>query len=150
MKIYFYAAGQHVPDLHFMNLFEAVKDLGEVIVLKNNLSINLHLSLSLQHDAVMILYAANKQELDELVAIRGIFYDFRVILVLPDMQGNFIRKGHLLKPSYLTHIKGDIAELQEVIRKIASTCGSLIHKERQGFLQGNNAGIMDENRELIV
>ncbi len=148
MKIYFYAAGQYVPDQHFMRLFEAVRDLGEVVVLKNNLSINRHLALSLQHDAVMILYAANKQELDELVAIRGVFCDFRVILVLPDMQGNSIRKGHLLKPSYLTYAKGDITELREVIRKIALTGGSLFHKGSQGFLQENNAGIMDETREL--
>lgn len=124
MKIYYYAAGQYVPDRHFMRLFEAVKELGEVVVLKKQLSINLHLALSLQHDAVMILYAANKQELDELVAIRGIFYAFRVILVLPDMQGNSIRKGHLLKPSYLTYAKGDITELRDVIRKIALTGGS--------------------------
>ena len=124
MKIYYYAAGQYVPDRHFMRLFEAVKELGEVVVLKKKLSINLYLALSLQHDAVMILYAANKQELDELVAIRGIFYAFRVILVLPDMQGNSIRKGHLLKPSYLTYAKGDITELREVIRKIALTGGS--------------------------
>jgi len=135
MKIYFYAAGQYVPDQHFMRLFRIVKDLGEVIVLKNNLSINPHLALSLQHGAVMIVYAANKQELDELVASKAIFYDFRIILVLPDMQGDSIRKGHLLKPRYLTYDKGDMNELREVIRKIASTGDGLFHQGRKGYLQ---------------
>ena len=101
MKIYFYAAGQYVPD----------------------------------HGAVMIVYAANKQELDELVASKAIFYDFRIILVLPDMQGDSIRKGHLLKPRYLTYDKGDMNELREVIRKIVSTGDGLFHQRRKEYLQ---------------
>lgn len=148
MKIYYYAVGQYVPDLHFRRLFETVKDLGEVVVLKNNLSINPHLALSLQHGAAMIAYAANKQELNELVACKEIFYDFKVILVLSDMQGDSIRKGHLLKPSYLTYARDDMSELREVIRKIVSTGDTLVHKGRQGFLQEDHASTVDKKKKL--
>ncbi|MEN8199380.1 MAG: hypothetical protein ABFR63_04835 [Thermodesulfobacteriota bacterium] len=150
MKIYFYAAGQYVPDEHFISLYEAVGDLGEVVVLKNNLNVNLHLTVSLQHEAVMVLYAANRQALDELIAIRGVFTDFRVILVLPDMEGDSIRKGYLLKPSYMSNIRGDIGELREVIRKITLAGGDLpaSSAEKQNFSHKTTNHLKGSHGEL--
>lgn len=138
MKIYLYAAGQNVPDQVFINVHKMVQDIGDVEILKSNLCINPHLALSLEHGAVMIVIAANNQELDELVGSRGIFYDFRTILILPNMQGDTIRKGHLLKPRYLTCSRFDMNELRQVIKKIASTSDNRFEKKQKIFFPVNN------------
>ena len=47
------------------------------------------------HPNVAILVSKSKDELSELLSIRDLFDDVRIILVLPDRERDTVSKGHI-------------------------------------------------------
>ena len=52
--------------------------------------------------AAAVLLAANMKDINDLIAVRHFLDDVPVILILPNNGEEFIRKGHLLRPRFLT------------------------------------------------
>ena len=68
--------------------------------------------------SVAVLLAASREDLQELLSIRDLITDVRLIAVLPDRKKETIAKGHLLRPRYLAYADGDFADVVAVLRKM--------------------------------
>jgi len=56
------------------------------------------------HDlSIALLHAARKQDLTDILSIRDLLRDVRIILVLPDRDESTIAKGHTLRPRFLSY-----------------------------------------------
>lgn len=103
---------------------EQLQKMAEELVSKNN--VELYQSIeSLAHrlrqsanDLPMaVLYAANREDLSDIVSLRDLLRDVRIILVLPDRDENTIAQGHTLRPRFLTYADSDFADISAVLEK---------------------------------
>ncbi|MCP4715733.1 MAG: hypothetical protein GY868_11500 [Deltaproteobacteria bacterium] len=70
---------------------------------------------------VVVLFATSPEVLADIIAIKDLFFDTRVIIVLPDRQPDTISKGHMLRPRFVTYADTDLAEMSAVIDKMLGT-----------------------------
>lgn len=68
--------------------------------------------------AVVVLLAAGKQDLLDLLSIRDLLEDLRIVLLLPNRQKDTIAKGHTLRPRFLTYADSDFSDVAAVLRKM--------------------------------
>ena len=127
MKIFFYPAGKSACDngcqysicsqrcLMFLKNLESLKD---ITVLPGGSHFNTPQSMNLRSGDLVILYAGNGQELEELVSIKDVFETFRIILIVG--QDTQINKGtcHLLNPRYITSVAQNGVGLNAVVGKM--------------------------------
>ncbi|MBW2020216.1 MAG: hypothetical protein JRI58_08215 [Deltaproteobacteria bacterium] len=71
------------------------------------------------HDlSIAVLLATNQKELFDLLSLRDLFADIRIILVLPDKKRDTIAKGHSLQPRFLTYADSNFAAVAAVLSKM--------------------------------
>jgi hypothetical protein len=127
MKTFFYSARNAACDngCHYMKcskrclyLLENLETLKEIIVLTGGSHFNTTQSMHLRSGDLVILYAGNGQELEDLVSIRDVFETFRIILIVGQEHYINDRKCHLLNPRYITSVGQNVAGLNAVIGKM--------------------------------
>jgi len=69
-------------------------------------------------NSIMVLAAVDRKELLEMQAFRDMLTEIYIILVLPDRQKSTIRLAHLLRPRFLSSIKDDFADLNQIVAKM--------------------------------
>ena len=127
MKIFFYSARNAVCDngcqylkcskrcLHVLKKLEPLK---EITVLPGGSHFNSSQSMNLRSGDLVILYAGNLQELEDLVAIKDVFESFRIVLIVGQEQDINDEKCHLLNPRYITSVGQHVSGLSAVIGKM--------------------------------
>ncbi len=65
-----------------------------------------------------ILFTTSKQELLDVLSVRDLLFNVRIILVLPDREEDTITKGHSLRPRFLTYINSDFGDIAAVLSKM--------------------------------
>lgn len=68
--------------------------------------------------AVAVLLAATKEDLLDMLSIKDLIWNLRIILILPDTDDDTISQGHTLRPRFLTYADSDFAEVAEVLNKM--------------------------------
>ncbi|NVM22502.1 MAG: hypothetical protein HWN68_12065 [Desulfobacterales bacterium] len=68
--------------------------------------------------AVAVLLAATKEDLLDMLSIRDLIRNLRIILVLPDTEDATIAQGHSLRPRFLTYADSNFAEVAGVLNKM--------------------------------
>ncbi|MBN2106816.1 MAG: hypothetical protein JW832_05265 [Deltaproteobacteria bacterium] len=68
--------------------------------------------------AVMVLIAADRNDLLNILAVRNLFGLIRVIIILPDREEESVSLGYKLQPRFLTYVNGDVAEVHAVLNKL--------------------------------
>lgn len=71
-----------------------------------------------QAEPVVILIAANRQALSQLLSLKGFLRGIRIILGLPDDKEETIALAHRLKPRYLCYLNDNYSELNLVVSKM--------------------------------
>jgi hypothetical protein len=70
--------------------------------------------------SIAVLLAASRQELSELYAIKDLFRDIRIILILPDSKSETITLGHKLAPRFISYNNGNYNDVGAVLRKMVA------------------------------
>jgi hypothetical protein len=77
-----------------------------------------HLRTPLGISTIGVIWPANKGELSRLLALRCLFRDMRIVLVLPDHEPQTISDGHLLRPRFICHADGEMTDVEAVMAKM--------------------------------
>jgi hypothetical protein len=64
-----------------------------------------------------VLLAARSGDLSDLLSIRDLLRDVRIILILPDREANTIAQGHTLRPRFLSYTDSDFTDVLAVLGK---------------------------------
>jgi hypothetical protein len=80
-----------------------------------------HLRTPLGISTIGLIWPANQGELSKLLALRYLFRDMRIVLVLPDHEPQTISAGHLLRPRFICHADGEMTDVEAVVAKMTST-----------------------------
>ncbi|OQX10896.1 MAG: hypothetical protein BWK76_19970 [Desulfobulbaceae bacterium A2] len=91
---------------------------GDMIVLPGGCRLNSPRSLELRSGDIAILFAANRAELEELLAAREVFEGFRIVLVVPDCLPETLHLAGPLNPRYTATVLHSIEELSAVLHKM--------------------------------
>ena len=125
MKLLFYAANKSGET-------ESLQRLVEEMVPKDNLEIYstfLSLSRRLRQPScnlnTAVLAIGSRQELREIVTLRDLLSDIRLILIVPDRGRDTISKAHSLAPRFLTYMDTDFEEVRVVLVKMLHSADSV-------------------------
>ena len=76
------------------------------------------LSRPIDGRVIMVLVAADRNDLLDIFVIRELFGMIRIIIILPDREDEIVRMGHQLQPRFLTYADGELSEVYSVLRKM--------------------------------
>jgi hypothetical protein len=74
---------------------------------------------------IAVLVAHNKKELSEILSLKDLFWDLRIILILPNHEMDTIAKGHKLYPRFLSYVDSDFKDVAAVLEKMLKHLGSI-------------------------
>ena len=80
----------------------------------------------------VILLASSKAEFLEILALRDLLRNVRIIFILPDREEDTILEGLKIFPRYMTYADGDFMDVAAVLRKILGYKHSKINKQKRG------------------
>lgn len=87
--------------------FSSVSELGE------------RLRRPLLVGTVVVCVVRAHLELAELLDIRELLWELRLILMLPDQLHDFLKAGHMLEPRYITYDCNNFSDIGQVVGKMA-------------------------------
>ena len=77
------------------------------------------LQLLRQDICSVILIAPTRNALEMTMAIQPLVEGLKVVLVLPDRDGDTIEKAHTFRPRYFTYVDTDFRDIVIVLKKIS-------------------------------
>jgi len=121
MRVFLYAAKKSSSHIHFTNTLFGLIPSHEIIVLPEGCKFVSYLSFKMRSGDLLILFAENKAELDELMELADEYEPFRVILVMKEYSEEMERQVQSLCPCFTTSSQPPLDGLRDVIEKIASS-----------------------------
>jgi hypothetical protein len=67
---------------------------------------------------IAVVLISQREELLNVVSIRDLIHEFRLVLILPDSDENTVSLGHSLRPNFIAYRMGDLRELEIVLKKM--------------------------------
>jgi len=118
INILIYAASADMAGKNLKGLLKtlAVKNQSETYLAIEALIKRLRKPLG--QNFIGILIPGDQRELSNLISIRHLFRDIRIILVLPDNEEATISKGHCLRPRFLTYADSNFSDVIAVIENM--------------------------------
>jgi hypothetical protein len=118
IKVILYSQGEHCSGDRYKEMItelvpeENVETYGTI----SDLSSRLHMP---QRECnIAVLLAADKKDLERILAIRSLLDNIRIILVLPDREPDSIKTGHSLHPRYLSFKDSPIDDVKSVLARM--------------------------------
>lgn len=117
LNTFFYAARPSVQSLNLVEYLQTIPDMAGMFVLPSGSNLNTPLALKMRCGDLILLFAASRHELEDLITLVDEFDRFHVILILDN--SDLIGKEALrLKPRFVFMVDDDSCKLGEVIRNI--------------------------------
>jgi len=70
---------------------------------------------------IIILLIVSRKELEDILSIRELLEDAKIILIVPDTDPATLARGHTLRPRFLSHCNSDFVD-------VAAVLGQMIRK----------------------
>jgi len=121
MKIIVYAKEGNVKGEFLKELIDGIVPQAnmEAYTTISDLSSRLH-APQLEFN-IVVLIAADKEDLENILTIKPLLDNIRLILVLPDRQSETVRLGHSLHPRYLSFNDSPASDVVSVLTKMIET-----------------------------
>ena len=116
MNIFFYTAGESMIAVNYLEQLKSLPNLEAMIVLPKRKLFSLPVALQLRTGDLIILFVANRLELDELLTLKNELNDFRIILIVADNVNS--RKAYMLNPSFVAFHYEPLIKIEAVIQNI--------------------------------
>jgi len=72
---------------------------------------------------ILILLLNSPKELEDVLSIRELLEDAKIILIVPDTNPATLARGHILRPRFLSDSKSDFVDVAAVLRRIIRKIG---------------------------
>ncbi|NQT58554.1 MAG: hypothetical protein HQ557_06185 [Bacteroidetes bacterium] len=88
------------------------------------------------YQSIAVLLASTQEELTDILTIRNLLDDVRIILILPDRNKETISKGHSLYPRFLTYVDSDFSWVAAVLKKYCQIIMPLNRQDKEQIKVG--------------
>ena len=72
---------------------------------------------------ILILLLNSPKELEDVLSIRELLEDAKIILIVPDTNPATLARGHILRPRFLSDGKSDFVDVAAVLGRIIGKIG---------------------------
>ena len=72
---------------------------------------------------IVILMLNSPKELEDVLSIRELLEDAKIILIVPDTNPATLARGHILRPRFLSDGKSDFVDVAAVLGRIIGKIG---------------------------
>jgi len=121
MSVMYYASVHTEVSEQLQTLVESAAARSPVEIYRTITSLAHRLSQPSAEVPIVFLLVAGKEDLIDIISIRNLLMDSRIIIILPDREDDTISKGHSLRPRFLSFIDSDFTELSAVLSKMLQT-----------------------------
>ena len=125
-KILYYVKSITKSGRHVQQIIEAFVPDGKIEICRSIAGLSAKLRQPGLGFYIIVIQAADREDLDKLYDLRDLFSNLRTILILPDRHRGTISKGYKLYPRFLTFIDSDFKETKAVLGKLLETHNPLI------------------------
>jgi hypothetical protein len=81
-------------------------------------SLSRHLHIEAASLKAVVLLTASGKELFEILSIRDLLNDIKIILILPDSKRETVLEGHKLYPRFTTYLDSNFDDVAAVLTKL--------------------------------
>jgi hypothetical protein len=118
VRLLFYARSDHHASKWLHGRIEAMVSMETREAYRDLDSLHRRLCQPRNGLTIAVLVAATGEELWELLAMRDLLADFRLILVLPDRSRETIAAGHRMVPRFLSYVDSGVEEVEAVLEQM--------------------------------
>lgn len=104
-----------------VDLLNGLLGVNELVILNSGSRLTCRPSMLLRTGDLIVLYAADDYELDELIVEREVFEPYRVVLILGRDKLFTNVNYHKLNPRYRTSLDGNWQELDSVLLRMSDS-----------------------------
>lgn len=122
MEIIFYSSAPIEAGERLQKVIEMVISKERLELFRTLKNLELRLRQPAFNPRIAILLASSREELENILSIRGLLEDAKKILIVPDTNPATLTLGHALRPRFLSDCNSDFldiaAVLSQMIRKL--------------------------------
>jgi hypothetical protein len=122
MDLIFYDTSNLQAGSRALTQVEAVVEKKCIIICRSIDELNRNLLRPLFDLLCVVLVIADEKDLVEILALREVLHQVRVILILPDSSRETIVKAHTLRPRLAISADEELKDLPELLKKLFSKC----------------------------
>lgn len=67
---------------------------------------------------IVVLHATRREDLSDILSIRDLLRDVRIILLLPDRDEETLAQGHILRPRFVSYADSDLTDVRAVLDRM--------------------------------
>ncbi len=120
MNIFFYTTCKSALCEHYLTQLQMLAGFKDLTVLPEGSCFKTHLALNLRSGDLIILFAANSQELEKLIELQPEYAEFRILVVLGDNDPMTIQRAHLLSPRFIACKNNNIKEIEAIAKRLVA------------------------------
>ena len=124
MNLLFYKTTNNEPGKHLRKVISTLVPEEQTEIYTTIDSLSFRLRRPKYDVALAVLLAASRAEFLDILSLRDLLRDVRIILILPDRKRETITKGHTLYPRYLSYADGDFKDVAAVLEKMRGCINS--------------------------
>lgn len=118
MKVFVYVNSRDDLVKEFLSEISMLSAKEHMIVYHSLNDLTTQLRQPKDEQTVIVLFAATREELVDILLIRDYLLDRKLIIILPDKEQDTIAKGYSLHPRFLTFADSDFGDTVAVINKM--------------------------------
>lgn len=118
--IIFFSTSRGGSEERLLGIIETVVSKEDIRIYRTIGSLSRWLRQPRNDTDIVILLASSKVELHylNLVSLRNLLSDMRIVVILPDSKPDTIAKGHILRPRFLSYCDGDFQDVAAVLSRM--------------------------------
>jgi hypothetical protein len=118
MKVLYYRTTNNGDGKRLQKVIESVVSAEQTEIYKDIEELGRRLRLPTSDVSIFVFLTKNKAELFDLILIKKMLLNLRILLILPDGDNDTITMGHTLFPRFLTYTDSDFKDIEAVLKKI--------------------------------
>jgi hypothetical protein len=91
---------------HLLSCHQSVADL------------SIHLRKRVGNEGIVILLLDSLEDLEAILQLRGLFWKYRILLILPDMERSTVARAVQLSPRFMTSADQGLGSIREVLVRL--------------------------------
>jgi hypothetical protein len=115
MKIFIYSTKVNGAGERILKAVETIVSEGNVDIYRSIGELSSGLRQPRNDMNITLLLASSKEDLVDLLSIRDLLCDMRIILILPNSDPETVAKGHMLRPRFLSYCDSDFVDVAAVL-----------------------------------
>jgi hypothetical protein len=119
-----YFSSQGEPENKLLEIIETVVPYKDIQLYRSLDALSRWLRQPRTDLDVAVLMVSNRMELHDLIALRNLLWDIKIILILPESEPDTIAEGHILRPRFLIDCHSNFYDVAAVLKRMIKNRGA--------------------------